>query len=60
VNNSEPGINAKARGILLFQHAGVPLHMKEWENDPTELMHRVFNPVFRAPAIRHNVLDKTV
>jgi hypothetical protein len=28
------GIDAKARGILLFQHAGVALQMKERENDP--------------------------
>jgi hypothetical protein len=31
MNNSELGINAKARGILLFQHAGVALYMKERE-----------------------------
>jgi hypothetical protein len=34
MNNSELSINAKARGILLFQHAGVDLYMKEKENDP--------------------------
>ena len=31
VNNAELGINAKARGILLFQHAGVALHTEERE-----------------------------
>jgi hypothetical protein len=29
VNNAKLGIDAKARGILLFQHAGVTLHIKE-------------------------------
>ena len=31
VNNVEKGIYAKARGILLFQHAGVALHTEERE-----------------------------
>jgi hypothetical protein len=42
VNNMEPGINAKARGILLFQYAGVTLHRKERENDLMQPVGRVF------------------
>jgi hypothetical protein len=42
VNNSEPGIIAKARGILLFQHAGVALHTKEREDNPTQPVWQVF------------------
>ena len=34
MNNAELGIDAKAIRILLFQHAGVALYMKEKENDP--------------------------
>ena len=36
------GIDAKARGILLFQHAGVALQMKERENDPIQRVWQVF------------------
>jgi hypothetical protein len=41
VNNSETGIDAKARGILLIQHAGVALNM-ERENDPSQPIQRAF------------------
>ena len=57
----ELGVDAKARGILLFQHAGVALHMKERENDPPPPARSVsFYTVFRAAAIRHKVIDRTV
>jgi hypothetical protein len=42
VNNLELEINAKARGILLFQHAGVALYMKERENNPAQPVQQVF------------------
>jgi hypothetical protein len=42
VINIEPRINAKARGILLFQHAGLALHMKEREYDLLKPIQRVF------------------
>jgi hypothetical protein len=55
----ELGINVKARGILMSQHAGVTLHMKERENKTTQPTWRVFT-VFRAAAIRHNVIGRAV
>jgi hypothetical protein len=42
VNNVEKGIYAKARGILLFQHDGVALHMKGRENDNMQPIRQVF------------------
>ena len=57
VNNFEQRIDAKARGILLFQHAGIALHIKESERTA----HLVsFYIVFCAAAIRHNVIGRTV
>jgi hypothetical protein len=59
VNNVESGIDAKARGILLFQHAGVALHTNEIEQ-PCAACLTNFCIVFRAAAIRHNVIGRTV
>jgi hypothetical protein len=42
VNNEKQEIDAKARGILLFQHAEVILHRKEGENGQAQLVRRVF------------------
>jgi hypothetical protein len=42
VNNAESGINAKARGILLFQQVGVALHTKEGENNTAQPIRQVF------------------
>jgi hypothetical protein len=42
VNNTEPGINAKAGGILLFHHAVVAMHTKKRENDPMQHAWQVF------------------
>jgi hypothetical protein len=41
VNNVEIGIDAKARGILLVQHAGVALCV-ERENNPTQPVQGAF------------------
>jgi hypothetical protein len=41
VNNAEMEIKAKARGILLIQHAGVALHM-ERENNFAESVQGAF------------------
>jgi hypothetical protein len=38
--------SAKARGILLLQHAGVTLHMNERENGAQNLSYDCYNSVF--------------
>jgi hypothetical protein len=48
VNNSELGIDAKARGILLFHQTGVTLHIKERERP--SIAQVSFYTIFRAVA----------
>jgi hypothetical protein len=60
VNNAEPGIVAKTRGILLFQHAGVTLHKKKREQGLCTAHSVSFYTVFRAAAIAHIVIGRTV
>ena len=42
MNNVESGIDAKAREMLLFKHAGLTLHRKERKNDHTQPIKQVF------------------
>ena len=56
----ELGIYAKVREILLFQHAGVTLHKKKREQGLCTAHSVSFYTVFRAAAIRHNVIGRTV
>jgi hypothetical protein len=61
VNNTELGIGEKARGILLFQYAGITLHIKERERPhAAPLVSFFFFSVFRIAAFRHNVIGRIV
>jgi hypothetical protein len=59
MNKRGVGINAKTRGILLFQHIEFALHTKERKQFRAAHL-ASFYTVFRAAAIRHNVVGRTV
>jgi hypothetical protein len=59
VNDEELGVNAKCKRNLLFQRVGVVLHMKMRENDPIAAHLAIIYAVFRAAAIRYNVIGRT-
>jgi hypothetical protein len=58
MKDSEPGIDAKSKRNLLFQHVGVTLRT---EREQPRAAHSVsLYTVLQAAAIRHNVIGRTV